>query len=96
MQAHRGHGIGSNIYCADYGATQALSASVVSDPDFALGHAGLARAINLAGQMPEARAAISCAEVLARSSSDRERGHVAAFSVLFTGNPGQARVTVKS
>lgn len=32
---------------ADYGTTEAFSASVLADPAFALGHAGLARALKM-------------------------------------------------
>ncbi|WP_282159328.1 tetratricopeptide repeat protein [Shimia thalassica] len=81
---------------ADYGAGAAFAAAVAADPDFALGHAALARALMMEGRMPEAKAAITRAETLVASANDREQNHVAAFAALFQGNPKGARSTVRA
>jgi tetratricopeptide (TPR) repeat protein len=81
---------------ADYGATEAFSAAVQADPDFALGHAGLARALMMEARGPEAKAAIARAQALAASLDDRHQTHVAAFAALLEGNPQRARATVKA
>ena len=81
---------------ADYGATDAFAAAVASDPGFALGHAGHARALMMEGRMPEAKAALARAQALDSSSDDRERSHVAAFTSLLGGNPQQARQIIQS
>lgn len=81
---------------ADYGATGAFEAAVAADPGFALGHAGLARALMMGGRMQDARAAMARAESLLDTLDDRERSHIGAFSALFGGNPKGAREAVKA
>ena len=79
---------------ADYGAVEAFQASLDADPGFALGHAALARALMMVGQMAEAKASIVRAQELASSADARERQHVEAFTLLLSGKPQQARATV--
>jgi len=94
-QSH--YDLGVQIFLgAGYGAVQAFAAAVAADPDFALGHAGLARALMMEARMPEAKDAIVRAQGLVIFSSDRERSHVAAFVFLLNGNPQGARATIKS
>ncbi|MEO1555731.1 MAG: tetratricopeptide repeat protein [Pseudomonadota bacterium] len=81
---------------ADYGAARAFEDAVTADPEFALGHAGLARALMMEGRMPEAKEAIQRAQTLANPSDAREQSHVAAFAHLLNGQPRQARQTVKN
>ncbi|MEO9576328.1 MAG: tetratricopeptide repeat protein [Tateyamaria sp.] len=81
---------------ADYGATQAFADTVAADPEFALGHAGLARALMMEGRVPEAKEAIHRAQGLADPTDAREQSHVAAFAYLLSGQPQQARKTIKN
>ena len=81
---------------ADYGATQAFTACVQDDPNFALGHAALGRALMMEGRMPDAKAAITRAEALADPSDDRARSHIGAFVLLRSGQPKEARATIKA
>ncbi|WP_299611757.1 tetratricopeptide repeat protein [uncultured Tateyamaria sp.] len=81
---------------ADYGACKAFQACVDADPDFALGHAALARALMMEGRMPEAKQAIARAQTLANGSDDRESGHLAAFAALLDGRPHDARNIVQA
>jgi len=91
---HYEHGV--NVFLgADYGATQAFEASVVADPEFALGYAGLARALMMEGRMPEAKDAISRAQALANPSDDREQSHIAAIMFLLYGKAKEARNAVR-
>lgn len=80
---------------ANFGATEAFKASVDADPDFALGHAGLARALMMEARVPEAKVAITRAQALASPSDDRERSHTAALAALLEGNPQVARKIVR-
>ena len=81
---------------AEYGAAQAFSDSVAADAEFALGYAGLARALMMEGRMPEAKEAILRAKALSKSSNEREQSHVAAFAYLLDGKPQMARKTIRS
>ncbi len=81
---------------ADYGATDAFTAAVTADPDFALGHAALARSLMMAGRMPDAKTALARAQELAPAADDRERAHIGAFASLLDGKPVVARDAIKS
>jgi tetratricopeptide (TPR) repeat protein len=65
------------------------------DPRFALAHAGKARAFQLKGDIPSARAAIADAQSLAGSLHDRERDHIAILSLLVDGQPPSALDAVR-
>lgn len=81
---------------AFYGATEAFGAAVEADPDFALGHAALARALMMQGRMPEAKDAMSRAAGLAPETDEREQAHIAAFAALLDGQPAEARRRVQA
>ena len=66
---------------ANVGAEEALGRALAADPGFALAHAAHARALQLRGAMPEARAAAARAVELAPSATRRERGHVEAIAL---------------
>jgi hypothetical protein len=66
-----------------------------ADADFALAHAGLARALFLAAQSREARAAATKARELATNATPRERSHVNALALSIEGNPAQALVATR-
>ncbi|MEO9463825.1 MAG: tetratricopeptide repeat protein [Marinomonas sp.] len=80
---------------AEYGAAEAFEQAVQTDPGFALGHAGHARALMMTGDMPAAKAAIATATELA-SGNARDASHVAAFAALLSGDPAGARRLVKA
>ena len=69
------------LLSANVGAEEALGRALAADPDFALAHAARARALQLRGAMPEARAATARAVELAPSATRRERGHVEALAL---------------
>ncbi|MEM7318681.1 MAG: tetratricopeptide repeat protein [Pseudomonadota bacterium] len=84
------------ILAAGHGAVDALSRSVGADPGFALGHAGLARAQMMAGQMAAAKDSIATAKALAAdsASSRRERSHIEAMTLLLSGQAAECRELV--
>jgi tetratricopeptide (TPR) repeat protein len=65
------------------------------DPGFALAHAGKARAFQLKGDIPSARAAIAEAQSLAGGLPDRERGQIAILSLLIDGQAAPALDAVR-
>jgi len=92
---HYDHGV-QLFLGGDFGAAEAFGASVAADPDFALGHVGLARALMMEARTPEAKDAIACAQKLTGQSDDRECAHIAAFGALFAGEPKRAREAIKA
>lgn len=64
------------------GAVAAFERAVAADLGFALAHAGRARAMQIAGDIPGAKAAIAAAETFIDGSADREAGHVATLALL--------------
>jgi hypothetical protein len=81
---------------ASHGGRAAFEAALAADPAFALGHAGLARAAMIEGDMPAAKVAIAAAEALADGLTERERGHIGAFSLLLAGRPADCRAHVRA
>ncbi len=79
---------------ADYGAMEAFQSAIDADPDFALGHAGLARALMMTGQMASAKTAIARAAELASNGQTREQQHVNAINLLLSGEAQKARTAV--
>ena len=65
--------------------TEAFDSVVAEDPGFALGHAGLARAHHVTGNVPAARKAIEKAGELSAGTTDREAGHIKIFDLLVNG-----------
>lgn len=64
--------------------------ALAADPDFALAHAGLARSMFLAAQVPPARTAAARARELATRATPREQGHVNAISLAIEGKAPDA------
>jgi tetratricopeptide (TPR) repeat protein len=69
------------LLSANVGAEEALGRAIGADPGFALAHAARARALQLRGALPEARAAAARAVQLAPSATRRERGHIEALAL---------------
>ena len=80
---------------ANFGAFEAFKECVKADPAFALGHAALARAAMMAGDMPAAQTSIAEAQRLEVSCDTRERQHIAALSKVLSGQPTAARSVVE-
>lgn len=68
------------------GALDELAKAIEADPDFALGHAALARLHAIRAEPAKARAHIGTAtEIVARNGTAREKSHVATLALAITG-----------
>ncbi|THH38257.1 tetratricopeptide repeat protein [Aliishimia ponticola] len=79
------------LLAAGSGALEAFDSAIAADPDFALAHAGRARAFTTRAQMKDARAAIATAQSLAAKASAREQAHIAAMAAMIAGQSAEAR-----
>lgn len=79
---------------ARFGAIQAFDRALEADPGFALGHAGLARARMMAGDMAGAGSALAAAQDLTKGISARESQHIACLAALLGGEPDRCRTLV--
>lgn len=68
----------------------AFERAIAADPGFALAHVGLARAHQLRGEMPPARAAMEAAQALAPGLPAREASHLAMYAKLLGGQGAAA------
>lgn len=84
----------NHILAATFGASAAFSEAVAADPDFALGHVGLARSRMYEGDMPAAKAAMSAARACEAPVTEREAGHLAIFDLLLQGRAAETRRAV--
>ena len=75
------------------GVGKAFGKALAADPDFALAHAGLARALQLGGDMAGANAAMAAADAAAEGVTAREAGHLG-FHRLLIGGQSDAAVDV--
>jgi len=64
------------------GVRERLDESLAHDPDFALGHAAMARLEQMNGRLAEARASAARARELAGAATRRERQHVETIALL--------------
>lgn len=78
------------------GVVAAIRSVVQEDPRFALGWAGLARALQYAGDMPAALDAIAKARGLTEGLSEREVSHVAALCLMLSGKPVEAYSAIRA
>ena len=74
--------------------TDAFEAVVAEDPNFALGHAGLARAHQATGNVAKAREIIGKARELATGITEREAGHINVFDLLANGRTAEGFAAV--
>jgi tetratricopeptide (TPR) repeat protein len=81
---------------ANHGAGLAFADALAADPGFALAHAALGRARMMEGRMPEAKAALARAQTLAPAATPREQAHVAALSLVLSGQVAAARAAVRA
>ncbi len=84
-----------HILAATFGATDAFAAAIEADPGFALGYVGLARARMYENDMPGAQEAIASAHACASGLTEREEGHLTAFTLLLQGRVSEARRAVQ-
>jgi len=75
---------------------EGFAAVVAADPDFALGHSGLARALQIIGNIPDARAAMAAARAVAPRQSEREAAHLHAMSLLIDGKGVEAYRAIRA
>ena len=81
---------------ADFGAVEAFRQSIEEDPGFALGHAALARAAMMGGDVPQAKQSILRAQDLVAKATIRERQHTETLSLLISGQPTKSRLLVQA
>ncbi len=72
------------------GMDTAFAQSIAADEGFALGYVSLARAKQLLGRGPEAKAPLARARELAPSASPREQSQIALFDKILTGQSAAA------
>lgn len=80
------------LFSANFGPVEAFDRALAADPNFALAHAGRARALQLRGEMAPAREAMAAAKAAGQGLSEREAGHLG-FYELVIGGQGAAAVT---
>lgn len=78
------------------GAIAALDRAIAEDPTFALAHIAKARAQQLAGDLPGMRASLAAARTHSEESPARDRGHIAVFDHLFTGQSDAALAAIRT
>jgi tetratricopeptide (TPR) repeat protein len=78
------------ILSAVAGAQAHLGRALETDPDFALAHIALARAMFLMAQVPQARTATARARELAMRTTAREQSHVNAIALAIEGKARDA------
>ncbi len=80
------------LISASMGAEESFQRAIDADQGFALGYAGLARAMQIIARGPDAMKAIEAAERLAPNTSQREQSHVAAMGRLLRGDGAYAAI----
>lgn len=76
------------------GAVAAFDRALAADADFALAHAGRARALQMAGDMVAARAAVATAQAL-DNVPERDARHIEVFHLMLSGAMGAAFTKVQ-
>lgn len=77
------------------GAEECFARAVSADPDFALGHIGRARSLQLAGRGAEARTAATLGQARAGALDRRERQHLEALSLAVAGQGARALALIR-
>lgn len=77
------------------GAEECFARAVAADPDFALGHIGQARSLQLAGRGADARAAATLGQARGAMLDRRERQHVEALSLAVAGQGARALALIR-
>lgn len=84
------------LLAGDAGISDAFQSAVDADPDFVLGHVGLARAFQFEGKMPEAKAAMAKAHDAKGPRTDREDSHLNAMDLLVHGKTAEAYSAIRT
>ncbi len=72
------------------GAAGKLAVAIAEDPDFALAHIAMARALQMQGDAESAAQSIARAQALAPSLGEREQSHIRVLSKAVTGDGPRA------
>lgn len=78
------------------GATEALRRAVAEDPGFVAGHVALARALQMAGRMGEARESLAAGRAGLEGATARERSQFGIFETLLAGDAMGALAKVRA
>lgn len=84
------------MLAGDAGITVAFQDAIDADPGFALGHAGLARGRQFAGDMPGAKSAMQTARGLTKGLTPREASHIDALGLLIDGQTAAAYTAIRA
>ena len=84
------------LLSANPGAEPAFRRAIACDPELAVAHAGLGRALQIEARPAEARAAAACALALTSGLSARERGHVETLGLLINGKSAEALAAART
>ena len=80
------------LFSGNAGPVAAFDRAIAADPGFAFAHMGRARALQLRGDMPPARASMEAAKSLASGLSTRQASHIAYYDLVLSGQ-GEAAIT---
>ena len=78
------------------GIEEGFAAVIEADPDFALAHSGIARAYQIMGKVPAARAAMAKARALADGLPRKEAAHLHALGLLIDGKAPEAYRAIRA
>src|SRR5260370_13557964 len=84
------------LLAAAAGIEEGFAAVIEADPDFALAHSGIARAYQIMGKVPAARAAMAKARALADGLPRKEAAHLHALSLLIDGKVPEAYRAIRA
>jgi tetratricopeptide (TPR) repeat protein len=80
---------------ANHGTEEAFRRAIAADAGLAVAHAGLARTLQVAGRVPEAKAAAARARELAPGLPHREQSHAIALATVIDGGSVAGLAAVK-
>ena len=75
---------------------EGFEAVLAANTGLALGHSGLARALQVAGNVPAARQSIEAAKALAKGLTQREQAHISALYMLINGQMPQGYAAIRA
>jgi predicted Zn-dependent protease len=78
------------------GIEEGFAAVIEADPDFALAHSGIARAYQIMGKVPAARAAMAKARALGDGLPQKEAAHLHALGLLIDGKGPEAYRAIRA
>ena len=78
------------------GTIPALNRAIAADPTFALAHAAKARALQMGGDIANAKESLAKAKTLAANLTEREAGQIAILDLLLSGQAGAALTQIRS